>query len=161
MKKYLSTFIFCYGIWILLSGIAWPELLLGLLVAAIVAFLAKRIFSFELGWDFPLKALLFIFLYIPVFIYALVKANIDVAFRVLSPKIPINPGFVRIPTGIKGELGKLTLANSITLTPGTISLDADDDSLYIHWIDVKGNSEEEYQQHISGTFEKVLRRIFK
>ena len=98
--------------------------------------------------------------YIPVLIVALIKANLDVAKRVLNPALPLNPGFVKIPTELNSDLGKLTLANSITLTPGTLSIDADDHSIYIHWIDVQGDSAEAYQANVSSGFEKTLRRVF-
>ena len=107
----------------------------------------------------PIQIVLFIVLYIPVFLYELVKSNIDVLFRVLNPKLPINPGFVKVKSEVKGNLGKLILANSITLTPGTISVDADDDGIFVHWIDVKGDSEEEYSEKIAGKFERLLRKV--
>jgi len=88
-------------------------------------------------------------------------SNLDVARRVLTPKIPLNPGFVKIPVDLKGDVGKLTLANSVTLTPGTLSIDADDENLYIHWIDIKGENEKDYKKYVTGTFEKILGRIYK
>lgn len=160
MKRFISTFILSLSIWIALAGFNISELIVGIAISIIISILVKNIFKFELGWDFPVKIIMFIFIYIPIFLYELVKANIDVAYRVLSPKLPINPGFVKIPTDIKGELGKLTLANSITLTPGTISVDVDEQDLYIHWINIKGDNGSEYQKNISGPFEKILRRIF-
>lgn len=161
MKKYVSTFILCFGIWVALAGFELYELLLGVVVSIIIALVAKNIFTYDLEWNFPIKLVLFVFLYIPIFLVELVKANIDVAFRVLSPKMPINPGFVKVPTKIKSELGKLTLVNSITLTPGTISVDVDEQSIYVHWINLKGENDMDYQKNISSKFEKVLRRIFK
>jgi len=95
-----------------------------------------------------------------VFIWKLILANLDVARRVLSPKIPLNPGIVKVKTDLKGDLGKLTLANSITLTPGTLSIDVVDDYIYVHTVDVKGKSEIENKANISGPFEKILGGIF-
>lgn len=88
-------------------------------------------------------------------------ANLDVARRVLSIKIPLNPGIVKVKTDLKSDFGKLTLANSITLTPGTLSIDVEDDYIYIHTIDVKGKTESENQANISGPFEKILGGIFE
>jgi multicomponent Na+:H+ antiporter subunit E len=73
----------------------------------------------------------------------------------------LNPGIVKVKTNITDEVGKLTLANSITLTPGTLSIDVEDDSIYVHSIDVKGSTEDEKSKNISGTFEKILGGIFK
>ena len=76
----------------------------------------------------------------PIFLLVLFKemllANLDVAYRVLHPKMPIRPGIVEVKHGIESDMGKLLLANAITLTPGTLSMDYIDDSLYIHWINV-------------------------
>ena len=70
--------------------------------------------------------------------------------------MPIAPGFVKVPVKIKSDAGKLLLANSITLTPGTISVDADETNIYVHWIDVK-----EDRKKVSAAFEKILGRLFK
>jgi len=99
--------------------------------------------------------------YIPVFLWEMLKANLDVAYRVLHPKLPINPGIVKIKTGLKNELAQTMLANSITLTPGTMTVDIDGDDLYIHWIDVKAQGVEEASQRIASRFEKILARVFE
>ena len=78
----------------------------------------------------------------------MVLANLDMAYRVLHPKMPIRPGIVEVNTGIKSEMGKLFLANSVTLTPGTLSVDYIEDKLYVHWINVKGDG-------IKGSIESV------
>ncbi|MCK5811504.1 MAG: Na+/H+ antiporter subunit E [Clostridiales bacterium] len=161
MKRYFSTFILCYGVWILLAGVQPVELITGVIISAIIALIARNIFTYELNWKFPINLLLYIVWYVPIFLVELIKANIDVALRVLNPKMPINPGFVKVDSKITSKLGKLTLANSITLTPGTITIDDDDDGLYVHWIDIKGKNREEISYNISGKFEKVLGRIFQ
>lgn len=84
----------------------------------------------------------------------------DVAYRVLHPKRPINPGIVKIKTELKSDIGKLALANSITLTPGTMSVDVEGDHLYIHWIDVEDSSVEIASKKISKPFEKYLKKVF-
>ncbi len=147
MKKYISNFIVCYVVWILLAGVSVPELVLGAAVSAVLSALLWKLLNLELSWKTPLA------------MFELVKANIDVLFRVLNPKLPINPGFIKVKTNLKTGFGKLVLANSITLTPGTIAVDADDDSVYVHWIDVKGKNHEEYSERISGKFEKILGRM--
>lgn len=63
------------------------------------------------------------------------KANFDVAYRVITGKI--NPGIVKMSPGLKTDTALTFLANSITLTPGTLSVDTDDEkNLYVHWINV-------------------------
>jgi len=158
VKKFFSTFVFCFLVWVLLAGISPPELLLGGGISIVLAFLISRFTDISFSWKTPLQILLFIVLYIPVFLYELVKSNIDVLFRVLNPKLPINPGFVKVKSEIDSKLGKLILANSITLTPGTISVDADDEGIFVHWINVKGD-EKEYSEKVSGKFERILRKV--
>ncbi|MCD6276377.1 MAG: Na+/H+ antiporter subunit E [Thermoplasmata archaeon] len=98
--------------------------------------------------------------YVPVFIWAMIKANIDVAYRVLHPARPIKPGIVRIRTSLKNPVGKLALANSITLTPGTMTMQIVKDRYYIHWIYVRSEDEEEAGKDIKGNFEKYLKEVF-
>jgi multicomponent Na+:H+ antiporter subunit E len=159
VKKFISTFVFCFLVWILLAGVSPPELLLGAGISIILAFLIARFTDVAVSWKTPVQFVLFIILYLPVFLFELVKSNIDVLFRVLNPKLPINPGFVKVKSEAKGKLGKLIIANSITLTPGTISVDADDDGIYVHWINVTGKDEKEYSEKISGRFERILRKV--
>jgi multicomponent Na+:H+ antiporter subunit E len=143
-----------------MAGVHVQELIVGAVVSLILSYILSSYVNFSLDVKSILKVIMFVVLYIPVLILELIKANLDVAKRVLNPKLPINPGIVKVPTRIKGDFGKLVLVNSITLTPGTISIDADEENVYIHWIDVKGATQEAYQKEISGSFEKVLGRIF-
>lgn len=158
MKKFLSTFVICFLVWIVLAGVSPPELLLGGAISIVLSLLIAKFTDIDITWKTPLQIILFIVLYVPVFLYELIKSNIDVLFRVLNPKLPINPGFVRVKTKLSGRIEKLLLANSITLTPGTISIDADDEYVYVHWINVTGR-EEEYSEKVAGKFERLLRRI--
>jgi len=79
---------------------------------------------------------------------------------VIQPAIPINPGIVSVKTELKSSIGKTVLANSITLTPGTLSVDISEDTLYIHWIDVKKKEEDGATEAIVKGFEKYLKVIF-
>ncbi len=98
--------------------------------------------------------------YIVVFIIALLKSNLDVARRVLSPSLPINPGIVKFKTNLPTDFSKMVLANSITLTPGTLTIDIIEDTFYIHWIDVKTTDPEKAFTEIAEQFEKILLKIF-
>lgn len=89
-------------------------------------------------------------------------ANLDVAFRVLHPDVPINPGIVKVKTELKSESARTALANSITLTPGTMTVDLSDEGyLYVHWINVSSSEIEEATGEVVGRFEWLLRRIFE
>jgi len=159
--KYITTFITLLLVYLFLAGFTVDEVILGSIVSAVLTVILVKYFDFNIDKKFPIKLFKFLFIYIPVFIWKLVLANLDIARRVLSPKIPLNPGIVKIKTGLKGDFGKLTLANSITLTPGTLSIDVEDEYIYVHTVDVKGKNQAENQANISGPFEKILGGIFE
>jgi len=93
------------------------------------------------------------------FLWELLKANLDVAFRVLHPSLPIEPGVVKVKTRLKTRLGRLLLANSITLTPGTITMEIDGEDIYVHWIKVQGVHDKERTEKIVEGFERYLEVI--
>jgi len=97
---------------------------------------------------------MFFIIYLVVLFKEIVQANIDVAYRVIHPKMPIKPGIIVISTELKQDIAKMILANSITLTPGTFTLDIIDDKLLIHWINVKTEDVEEATHIIGDKFEK-------
>ena len=68
---------------------------------------------------------------------------------------------MKVTTSLQGDFAKLRLANSITLTPGTLSVDINGQDLYIQTVDVKGKNMEENKQLISAQFEKILEVIFR
>ena len=91
----------------------------------------------------------------PLF-FEMAKANLDVAYRVITKKI--RPGIVKISPGMKTEFGTMIVANSITLTPGTLSVDVDGKgNIYVHWIFVK--SKEPKLEDICSSFQKWIRSI--
>ncbi len=90
------------------------------------------------------------------------KAHADVIRRIVSPSLPIRPGIVEVPYGVRSDYAILTIANSITNTPGTVTVDIDKGrkSLYVHWIDVKAIEPEKCRELISKVFEEYARRVF-
>ena len=100
-------------------------------------------------------------IYLFIFIWECIKANIDVAYRVLHPAMPIRPGIVKVRTTLKSDFAKMLLANSITMTPGTISVDIIGDNLFIHWIYIRSEDPEVYTGMITGAFEKYIKRIIE
>ncbi|MEJ2637365.1 MAG: Na+/H+ antiporter subunit E [Calditrichia bacterium] len=91
---------------------------------------------------------------------AIIKSNLDVAGRVIRKNIPIKPGIVKVRTRLKSKVGRMILANSITLTPGTLSVDVNGDYFFIHWIDVSSTEVETASAAIVAGFEKYLEVIF-
>ena len=154
--KYLATFLVLFIVYVLLAGFIVEELIIGAAVSLILTVIIAKYVDYKVDYKLPFRIVVFIAVYLPIFIFQLVLANIDVARRVLSPKIPLNPGFVKIETELEGNFGKLLLANSITLTPGTLSVDVDGKDLYVHTVDVKGKTPEENKKNISALFEKWI-----
>jgi len=161
ISRYLYTVIVLFMIWLFLTASLDPqELGFGLLLSLIVAAFTYEIFTTNGLANLHPKKIAYMVAYIPYFLWAMIMANLDVAYRVLHPKRPINPGIVECRTVLKNDVGKLALANSITLTPGTITLDVDGDKYFIHWIDVKDDSVEGASKNITEPFEKFLKVIF-
>ena len=169
MRKITLT-VFSFIVWFLL---VWPfdplsgdlkiqSTVAGIVVAIFVGlFLGDKIpKSLSVGNVF--KRVFWLIVYIPMFSWYVIIANLDVLYRVVHPDMPIRPGIVKVKTTLTNPAGRAMLANSITLTPGTMTVDMTDDGyLYIHWINVKSEDIEEATRQIVSKFEGVLRRIFE
>jgi multicomponent Na+:H+ antiporter subunit E len=104
----------------------------------------------------PWRWLLFLVYLVGPFFWGMARANLDVACRVITGRI--RPGIVRIEPGLNTDLALTLLANSITLTPGTLSVEADDrGALYVHWIYVQ--NETPSIEQVCGSFATWARRI--
>lgn len=103
------------------------------------------------------KLIAFIFF----FLYELIKANIQVAYDVITPRYYMKPGIIKIPLTAKTNLEITLLANLITLTPGTLSLDVSDDRqvLYVHAMYV--SDKEAFITSIKNGFERRLLEILR
>jgi len=145
-------------VWLMLTSTwAMQEVVTGLVISIVIGFLVRnRVDGIPRGMK---RAVMFV-AYIPYFMWQVVKANLIMTYYVLHPEMPIRPGIVSVKTKLTSDTGKLALANSITLTPGTLTMDVIDDTLYVHWIDVKGDTEEQTTRAIAGPFESFLRRIY-
>ncbi len=160
-KRFFSTLIIYFIFWLAYtSSFATEELLIGIVIAALLSLFTYKSFSQIKSDNNIFKRITSFITYIPIFIIEMVKANIDVARRVINPNLPINPGIVKINTDLKSDYAKLFLANSITLTPGTLTMDVKDENLYIHWIDVVSTNKDEQKEQIAGKFEDTLGGIF-
>jgi len=164
----LVYFILGFIIWVILT---WPfvdgkidiqVVVAGLIASFLVAILFHEMLPKEHRVFFSPLRLFWFLVYVPVFLYYMVKANVDVMYRALHPKMPIKPGIVKIKTNLKTDSAITTLANSITLTPGTMTVDLTDDGyLYIHWINVQSDDVEQATKIIAQTFEWFIKRIFE
>ena len=150
-------------LWLLLTGsLDNQELTAGVIVIVIVAILSRGKTHILNGvrWSILLPA--WIVTYLAYFAVALFRSNFDVARRVLTPSLPLRPGVVQVRTELTSALGRLLLANSITLTPGTLTVDVEDDLLTIHWIDCPPDIDlESATRTIAAGFERHLKRFVR
>ena len=149
-----ATFIVCFVFWVLLDfSFKVEELIAGAVVSLLVALFSARFFIQEdAGWFFT-------------FVGELIKANLNMARICFGGCKDINPGIVKVPTEMKSDYGLAALSNSITLTPGTITMEATEEDgqnyLYVHWINVQETDPEKAGEAIKGTLEKGLRRVWQ
>jgi multicomponent Na+:H+ antiporter subunit E len=160
--RYVTLFILSLIFWLLLTfKITVPNLIVGSAASLICTLFFGRFFIRNVYKLIQPQRYFWFIIYLFVFIWECVKANLDVAYRVLHPAMPIRPGIVKVKTSLKSELAKMLLANSITMTPGTISVDIIDDYLYIHWIFIKSEDPDVYTDIIIGAFEKYIKKIIE
>lgn len=166
-----SVFMFFiwFGVWILLS---WPvemkDIDAGVLASLFVLFLTRGITDHnkdsaglkKIDAAGILRRAVWFIWYLLVFICECLKANLDVAYRVIHPGLPIRPATVRVKVGLKSDIGLTFLANSITLTPGTTSVDVDKESgfLYVHKLYLRDGEE---RIPVVDKFEYILSKIFE
>ena len=164
----IATFFLCMAFWVLLTwSFTVQELTAGAVVSLAVALFSARFFIHEKSFWLLNPAKFFGLLYyvLIVFPVELVKANWDVAKRCYGGCKNVNPGIVKVPVDLESEYGQSMLANSITLTPGTITMDITEENgqtyYYVHWIDVTAPSGKEAGDAIKGTLEKGVGRVFE
>jgi multicomponent Na+:H+ antiporter subunit E len=162
MKTKLTLFIVSFMIWAFLD---WPldaqHALTGLLVAGLVIFLTKDIFTQSLRWG-PIRIFLGLGACLPFFFWECLKTNVDFIFRLFNPKLPIHPAIVKVRTTLKTDIGLTFLANLIMLASRGVCVDIshEKDALYIHWIGIKAGDPRVSAQLTVDKFEKKLKRIF-
>lgn len=150
------------AIWVLLSqSFSWQVWLAGAVVASLLAFSYSSARYAKLC-RIAVSPNTFRALggYAVLFLKELLKANFQVALLVVNPTLPIHPGIVKVKTSLKSPIGRLMLANSITLTPGTLTVEIEDDALFIHWVNVSSPDIEAATHEIVQKFEKHLEVLY-
>lgn len=164
MASRIILFILGFIAWTLLNWVPdWQHMVIGIFVSAFVAYMTGDFFVKRTHLlTHPRRYLWFLY-YVPVFIWECLKANIDVAYRVIHPDLPIHPGIVKVKTSLRSDVALTFLSNSITLTPGTLTVDVDKEKgfLYVHWIEVRHKDVEKATKIVVERFENILKRIFE
>lgn len=158
--RYLTFFILGLVFWLLLTfRITVPNVLVGSAASLICTLIFARYFFENTGKLINPRRWFWFLVYLAVFIWSCIKANFDVAYRVLHPRMPIKPGIVKVRTTLKSEFARMLLANSITMTPGTLTVDIIGDDYYIHWIYIRSQDPGTYTRMITGVFEKYIKNF--
>lgn len=170
MISFLATTVFVFLVYLVLTTASgdlflWSreELIIGAVFSIILGAITRNMFfKRNLRMLNPKRWFLFFVYVVGPFFWGMAKANIDVAYRVITGRI--NPGIVKISPKLKTDLGITMLANSITLTPGTLSVDIDEktNDLYVHWINVKKEALEKMPRdykYVCGNFPDWVRRV--
>jgi multicomponent Na+:H+ antiporter subunit E len=158
----LALFITSFIFWLLLTWSAEAgSIITGLAVAGLTSVFFGRHFFQSTGKFIQPHRYYWLIVYLFVFTWECIKANFDVAYRVLHPKMPIKPGIVRVALNLRSPFARAMLANSITMTPGTITVDIVGDNMYVHWIYIVSEDPVEYTREVSGRFENYITKIFE
>jgi len=160
--KYAALFLLSLAFWLMITfSLTIPNLITGSVASLICTLFFGHFFVSNVYKLLQPKRYFWFMVYLVVIIWECIKANLDVAYRVLHPAMPIKPGIVKVKTTLRSDLAKTLLANSITMTPGTIAVDIIGDCLYVHWIYVRSEDPEIYTRMITGAFEKTIKKMIE
>lgn len=157
MLNFIFTFISMFFIWTALSyPLSNQEIIYGTILSFLLSILAV-VYNKDKK-QFKFKSLFYLIKYFFVFLVELIKANLNMARIVLTPSLPISPKVIKVKTSLTSPIAKAILANSITLTPGTISVELVEDEIFIHA--VEGDNVQN-PEDLKGPFEKILKEAFE
>lgn len=163
-KSRIIVLVFALLVWFALTDIKnYQEVLIGIAISLLITFLAGHFLITTEKSQHPVKRFIHFLFYILKFIWEMIKANLEVAYFVIHPMLPIKPGIVKIKTKLTKDSAITVLSNSITLTPGTLTIDVNEQKkeLYIHWINVKTQDIDQATEEIGNRFEKTLTEVFE
>jgi multicomponent Na+:H+ antiporter subunit E len=149
--RFAVIFLLMLAFWLLLAGFTAEEAVAGCIASLIVASMSYKLFTWEKTYP---RRLLWLLAYIPYYIYAEIMAHLEVIYLILTGRI--NPGIVEIDNPHSSEFGTTALASSITMTPGTLTLETQPGKLYIHWLRVKKD-----KGSITSGFERFLKKVWQ
>lgn len=168
--KRFVLFAFAFTFWLLMvwpvapsdGRLLWGDIAAGLFVAGLVALVSREIITQRFARLLEPARYFWAAVFVFVFAYYVIKANLDVAYRVLHPAMPIRPGIVRTVSKLRSASARTALANCVTLTPGTLTIDiTENGTFYVHWINVRTVEQEQTARQILGRFEWFIQRILE
>ncbi len=146
--------ILLFILWLILTAnLQIANILIGAAISFSVALLYTKLFTHKV---FEFINPLWLMVYLFVLLKNLLISNLQISKRILSRDMKLSPAIVAVKTNLESDWKKLLLANSITLTPGTLTLDIVDDILFIHVIEYHEDSDKE---NITKEFEDIIAKI--
>jgi len=164
LARAIPVSILVFIIYIVFTGSATIyDIITGVLISVVIGVIVANIVISNPYKPFnPRRWIWFLAYALYYFFIAEVKAHIDVIKRILDPRMPMNPGIVKIPINVNSDYAITAVANSITNTPGTVVVEIDEKNkyFYVHWINVKAIDMEKAYMEISHSFEKFSSKVF-
>ncbi|MFU8794875.1 MAG: Na+/H+ antiporter subunit E [Dethiobacteria bacterium] len=141
--NYIGIILILLVFWVAVSGsLSWPQLVVGLATAIFVTYFNRNLLiTAEERPPIRLRTIIWLFGYLFQLLWAIVIANFHVAWIVLHPKMPIEPNLVSLEVDIDRVSSRVLLANSITLTPGTLTVLADEKKFLVHALTVSSGED--------------------
>ena len=153
-RRLLFWTILLFTLWMVLtSNVQIFNIVIGIGVSFSIALLYTKLFIHK-AFEFISPVWFMVYLY--VLLKNLILSNLQISKRILSRDMKLSPAIVAVKTNLESDWKKLLLANSITLTPGTLTLDIKDDMLFIHVIEYHEGSNKE---DITKEFENIIAKI--
>ena len=150
-----------FSLWLIInSSLEIPVMVTGAAISLAISWIFVRRSDVWQQIDLTPRAAWHFLAYTVTFFIELVKANINMLRYVYSPRIDIRPGIVKVHMRLRSPIGRLALANSIALTPGSLVVDVRGDTMFIHWLDVKTTDPDEATAMIAGAYEEHLGVVF-
>jgi len=161
LRHFILLFVVLLVFWLLLNNsLDMDVLIVGIIAAFVISLIFQSGRSVLSDLNLTPRGIATSVLFILYFLKELVKSNIRLAAIVLAPSLPVNPGIVKVRTKLKSPVGRELLANAITMTPGTLTVDIIDEWLYVHWVTVEATDVEGATASIVSHFEHYLEVMY-
>lgn len=159
--KHLPTFLLFFIFWVVITNRLTPDyIILGIIISLLSIFIFGKEFPI-LQVNISFRRLIYILYYLVFLLKEITLSSLKVGYSILQPKITVKPALIKCKTNLNNKLAQVILANSITLTPGTLTVNLEGDYLYIHKLDVKNSNREVLRKEIIEKFESILKKVFE
>jgi multicomponent Na+:H+ antiporter subunit E len=157
----MRLFIVLLLFWLLLNASLAPDVIIvGTITSFLIALVYTRGMSVLSGFNATPRAVGATVIFIFYFFKELIVSNLRMAAIILAPSLPVNPGIVKVRTKLKSPVARELLANAITMTPGTLTIELIDEWLYVHWVTVESDDVETATATIVAGFERYLEVMY-